>query len=114
MIQSNQLTSCYQNNKRLRSGKISHPLEADDSIEWILRAAMNKELQGYNIKIVPVTITYERQYDIALLTHELVSGKKVDYNLLQTVRKIYQMPANNLGKIFVKYQEPIQINNFLK
>jgi hypothetical protein len=64
----NQLTSCYQNNKRLRSGKISQPLEPDDSIEWILRAAMSDNLKNHNIKIVPVTITYERQYDSGLLT----------------------------------------------
>lgn len=113
MILKNQLTSCYQNNRRLRSGKISHPLEADDSIEWILRAAINPELSSYNIKIVPVTITYERQYDSALLTHEMISGKKVDYNAFQTIKRIYQMPSNKLGKIFVKYQEPIEVKSFI-
>lgn len=113
MILKNQLTSCYQNSKRVRSGKISHPLEADDSVEWILRATMNPELAPYKIKIVPVTITYERQYDSALLTHELISGKKVDYNAFQTIKKIYQMPSNTLGKIFVKYQEPIEVRSFI-
>jgi hypothetical protein len=39
---------------------------------------MSKDLQGYNIKIVPVTITYERMYDAELLTRELLAGKKQD------------------------------------
>lgn len=43
---------------------------------------MNKELQGLNIKIVPVTITYERMFDIELLTKELIIGKKTDFSLL--------------------------------
>ena len=44
VIAKYQITTVYQNSKRLRSGKVSQPLKANDSVEWILRAAKNKLL----------------------------------------------------------------------
>ena len=68
VLAANKLTTIYQNTKRLRSGKISQPLRADDSIEWILRAQKNPALQKFNIKIVPVSIYMDRIFDSSLLT----------------------------------------------
>ena len=44
VISKNQITSVYQNDSRVRSGKISEPLSADNSIQWLLRACKSRKL----------------------------------------------------------------------
>lgn len=87
---NNPITSIYQKNSRIRSGKISMPLEADDSIQWILRAIKNNpKLDRLNIYVAPVAINYERLFDTSLFGEELVTGKNVDINVFQSLNKIY-------------------------
>ena len=103
IINRDSITTLYQNCLRIRSGKISNPHKADESIEWILRSFENLKVRNYNIKIVPVSINYDRLFDSNLLVKEMLSGQFQDMNLYSFVRRIYNMPLNKLGKIFVKY-----------
>jgi glycerol-3-phosphate O-acyltransferase len=89
------------------------PLESDDSVEWILRSTKNPDLAALKLKVIPVTISYDRIFDSSLLIQEFISGKKSDMNLAQLLTQIYKMPSGKLGKIFVKYQEPIDINEYM-
>jgi glycerol-3-phosphate O-acyltransferase len=79
VVSINSITTITQNAMRLRSGKMSKPTMADDSVEWVLRACMN--LPKLNLKIVPVSIQYDRLFESSQLTNEIISGKLQDLNL---------------------------------
>ena len=95
---------------RIRSGKISSPIKPDESVEWILRAHQNLKSHKYDIKIIPVSIIYERLFDANLLASEMISGQFGELNLFQLLNIIYQMPRNKLGNVYVKYSEPIDLD----
>jgi glycerol-3-phosphate O-acyltransferase len=68
LILKNPLTVMSQNEVRSRSGKFSKPIVSDLSIMWLLQAA------GKTVHLVPVTINYERVFEINNLATEMVSG----------------------------------------
>jgi len=89
------------------------PLKPDAAVEWILQAHHNLGSHKYDIKVVPVSIIYERLFDASLLATEMVSGKFQNLNFLQLMLLIYKMPRNKLGNCYVKYSEPIDLNTFV-
>jgi glycerol-3-phosphate O-acyltransferase len=65
----------FQNDIRLRSGKISQPVVADLGILWLMQAyvtSMQKE--GKTVHLIPVSINYERVFEVRNLATEMVSG----------------------------------------
>lgn len=90
---------------------MSQPLKANDSVEWIVRAAKNTK---YNIKIVPISIMWDRIFDSTLFSHEVLSGKFEELTMYKLMRKIYEMPAGKVGKVYVKYSEPIDMTTYLE
>ena len=43
----------------------------------------------------------------------MISGKFDDISLAQLMSNIYNMRAGKLGKIFVRYAEPIDLNEYM-
>ena len=68
----------------------------------------------YDIKIIPVSIIYERLFDANLLASEMISGEFGELNLFQLLNIIYQMPRNKLGNVYVNYSEPIDLDQFVE
>ena len=64
-------------------------------------------------KIVPVSINYERLFDDNLLASEMISGKFRDISLFDLTKKITSLPPNKVGKVFIKYSEPIDLEHYL-
>lgn len=91
---------------------MSQPIKHDDSIEWILRAYENLKVKNINIKIVPVSINYDRIFDEALLANEMVTGEFYDISFYELIKKICNDPKNKLGKVFVKYSDPIDLREY--
>ena len=56
---------------------------------------------------------YDRIFDSGLFAQEILSGKFEDMNLLQLLKMMYQMPSDKIGKVFVKYDKPIEIFDYL-
>jgi len=66
----------FQNDLRLRSGKLNHPAEADLGILWLMQVYLTSLQQsGKTVNIVPVNINYERVFEVRNLAIEMVSGK---------------------------------------
>ena len=72
------------------------------------------KVKNLNFKIVPVTINYDRIFDEALLAQEMVTGEFEDMSTFDVFKKIVNGPKNKLGKVFVKYSEPIDLKNYLE
>jgi len=71
-----------------------------------------RKFKSENFKIVPVSINYDRIFDEALLANEMVTGKFEDISMIELMKKIFYDPKNKLGKVFVKYSEPIDLREY--
>jgi glycerol-3-phosphate O-acyltransferase len=65
------------------------------------------------VKIVPVSINYDRIFEASYLANEMISGKFQNLNLYELMRNISSQRRGKLGKIFVKYAEPIDLSDYL-
>ena len=83
------------------------------SIRWLLDAYTQLAGQNKNITLVPVTISYDRIYEQSNLAREMITGKRKNYNFAGTMRQMFFTPENSLGECFVKYLEPIDLENYI-
>lgn len=88
------------------------PLKPEESVEWILRSYQNLKSYKHEIKVVPVSIIYDRLFDAKLLSTELVSGEFQDVSFPELMYQIWKKPHNQMGNIYVKYCEPIDLYKF--
>ena len=75
VLQHNVITTLFQNDERLRSGKFNMPIFADNSIKLLLKSFKNLKKMKYDIRIVPVCINYDRVFEASNLSNEMISGK---------------------------------------
>lgn len=59
--------------------------------------------------LVPVMVSYDRIYEGLNISTEMINGEKRDYNFFTAVRKITSTGEDQLGNIYVKYLEPINL-----
>ena len=65
----------FQNSLRLRSGKLTKPAHADLAIQWLMQAYTTSfQKEGASVTLVPVSINYERIFELRNLATEMVSG----------------------------------------
>lgn len=110
LISDNQLLTVFQNANRLRSGKLSRQTQPDMSIRWILHAYQALTGVADKIVIVPVMISYDRIFEHANLSSEMISGEKLDYNLVTAMWNIFRRKENQMGDVYVKYLKPINVH----
>jgi len=68
----------------------------------------------YNVKIVPVCINYDRIFDSEFFASDILTGQyKPETNLMNIVYKILKKREGQLGKVFVKYAEPIDLDTYV-
>jgi glycerol-3-phosphate O-acyltransferase len=72
------------------------------------------KVSSCKFKIVPVSINYERIFDESLLASEIISGEFENITALGLFKKIFTMPKNKLGKVFVKYADPIDLDSYVE
>lgn len=107
------ITTIYQNDERIRSGKIPPPQNSDQAIKILLKSFENMRKLKYNIKIVPVCINYDRIFDSHYLANEMISGKFRHLNTPELMKRIYNKRKGKLGKVFVRYADPIDLSAYV-
>lgn len=83
ILENNPITTMFQNDVRMRTGKINMPLYPDQSIKILLKTCEKLRKSKYDIKVVPVCINYDRLFDSAYLSNEVVSGQFKNFNFAQ-------------------------------
>jgi glycerol-3-phosphate O-acyltransferase len=63
--------------------------------------------------VVPVCVNYDRLFDSRYLSNEIISGKFQNFNIAELMYYIYKTRPGKLGKIFVKYAEPINLYDYI-
>ena len=64
--------------------------------------------------IVPMMVSYDRIYEGLNIATEMMQGERRDYTLMSTINKIWSTSKNSLGHIFVKYLDPISLDQYFK
>lgn len=75
VVENNTITTIFQNDERIRSGKFTIPQTGEMSTRLLFHAYKKLNLLKYDIKVVPVCITYERLFEASYLSNEMVSGQ---------------------------------------
>lgn len=114
IIENNKITTVFQNNLRLRSGKLHHRVLPDMSVKWLLDTYITLSLANKNLTIVPVMVSYDRIFEIQNLSSEMVSGATRNLSFFEAINKIYNFKENQLGSVYVKYLEPLNVRNYLQ
>ena len=64
---------------------------------------------GTNLTLVPVMISYDRIFEHKNMAYEMINGSPREYNIVTALAKLYSEPADNLGQIYLKYLDPINL-----
>ena len=64
--------------------------------------------------IVPVMMSYDRIYESINLATEMINGEKRDYTLYTSLAYANKTRDNVLGHIYVKYLEPVNLEQWIK
>lgn len=59
-------------------------------------------------------VSYDRIYEHDNLANEMVEGERVDYSFLQSLREMSNSRPDEIGHIYVKYLDPIDLQQYLK
>jgi glycerol-3-phosphate O-acyltransferase len=103
----------FQNDLRLRSGKLNYPTIADISIQWLLQAyyqSMSKN--GKNVHIFPVSINYERLFEIRNVADMMVSTEARKLSVLDIKSKFDVHKGHRLGRTYVLFGKPISLMEY--
>lgn len=83
-------------------------------VKNILKSYHNLKIYKQNIKLIPVCINYERVFEEQYLTNEAITGIfNPETTFVSIMKKILTMKKGKLGKIFVKYAEPIDLKKYV-
>jgi glycerol-3-phosphate O-acyltransferase len=105
----------FQNDIRLRSGKLSQPTETDVGVLWMLQTYFtNMQQDGKTVHVVPVSINYERVFEVRNIAIEMVSGKVPRLSFLQLMNMLQVETKGKLGRCFVNYGRVINLREYLK
>ena len=82
-------------------------------IRWLLAAYQSLTSLSDKITIVPVMMSYDRIFEHINMSKEMISGNKHDFNALSSLRSIHGRKENQLGNVYMKCLEPVNIREFL-
>ena len=79
----------FSNDVRIRSGKFNQPTIADISVQWLLQAYLSSmQKEGKNVYVFPISINYERLFEIKNIADAMVSSKMKQVGLMDIKRKM--------------------------
>lgn len=74
--------------------------------------SMQKE--GKTVHLVPVSINYERMFEVRNLATEMVSGKVPQLSLMNLLGMLGAEKQGKLGRVFVNFGRVINLKEYLK
>jgi len=110
VIETNSITTVFQNDERPRSGKFSMPQRPDNMIKSLIKVSHQLKKMKISLKIVPVTINYDRVFDVNWFAEETMTGRlKPGTTMVNVMNKMMRMNRGKLGKAFVKYLDAVDV-----
>ena len=113
-VKNCRFTTLFHNSKRNTVGKFNLKHLPDYTIRMLLSALEDLKFNGIKVKIVPVSINYDRIIEGAYMTNETEGRDLMDNDKVHTFfQKIKALPQGKLGKVIVKYLEPVDLNQYV-
>jgi len=113
-IENNPITTIFQNDERPRSGKFNVPLYPDTMIKILIKTQRHLEKVKLKLKIIPVCINFDRVFDVDWFAEEVLKGKVTpDTTMIDVIGKAMNMRKGKLGKVFLKYADPIDLEDYI-
>jgi glycerol-3-phosphate O-acyltransferase len=90
------------------------PLYPDTSIKLLLKSYLGLKKFQYDIKIVPISIEYDRIFDSKYLSTQTHQGIfKPGTSLADVMKRIFLNRKGKLGKCMVKHADPIDLDEYV-
>lgn len=113
LMKNNCLIEVFMEQYRSRNGKIHRPSEVlfDEIVKVYLQTREN--IDRKDIKFVPITINYDRVHDGESFPLELLGESPQRDNFYKILQHFIAI-NKPLGKVVIKYCEPISLQSFLE
>jgi len=111
LISSSHILELFVEGKRQPSGKVTQSDNSlfDEIAEAFLEAS---DTQVSDLKVVPITINYERVFEGATFPFEL-TGETRSKETFQRMRLGFTGLSKNYGKVIVNFSEPLSFREFI-
>ena len=113
LLDQKELLSIFLEKSRSRSGTIQKPNEP--LFDCVVKNYLQNHASGQNkkdIKFIPISINYETVYEADTFPMELLGESKSPESLVRVLRQLLQF-KKNLGKVIVKYGDPISLAEYI-
>ena len=114
VIARNQVTTIFQNGERFRTSKLNRQSSSDMAVRWLLETYCNLNAIRETLVIIPVNISCDRIQESLNLANEMINGTKDYYTLYNIMQRARAMSKNEIGDVYVKYLEPINLHEYLR
>jgi len=103
----------FQNDVRLRSGKFNHPTVADISVQWLLQAYHSTvQREGKNVYVFPVSINYERLFEIRNIADQMVSNQVRNMGMFDIKSRFDKQKGHRLGRSYVVFGKTFSLREY--
>jgi len=92
---------------------MNQPVIPDIALNWLLQTHLTRNQNDKKVHLVPVSINYERMFEMRNLTTEMVSGTVPQLAPRHVVQKIRGFDKGALGKVYVLFGKPFTIEEYL-
>lgn len=114
LMDQNCLLQIFLEKKRSRSGKIQKPTE---ELFDLITTQHILQTPGFShkkdIKFIPITINYDTVYEGETFPLELLGEAKAKESLARILQYLSHL-NKKIGKVVVKYCEPVSLQTFLE
>lgn len=88
---------------------------ADIGVLWLMQAYLTSlQTDGKTVHLVPVSINYERVFEVRNLATEMVSGDVPRLNFMKLLNMLGAEKEGKLGRVFVNYGRVLNLKEYLK
>lgn len=84
------------------------------AVRWLLETYCNLNAIRETLVIIPVNISCDRIQESLNLANEMINGTKDYYTLSSIMSRARAMSKNEIGDVYVKYLEPINLHEYIK
>lgn len=111
IYKNNQIVEIFLDSRRSRNGKIT-PQSSYELVDVILKNYLRESGKKLDVAFVPVTINYDRVIDGEVFPQDLLGEKPFNEGLGAIIKQLNNT-KRKLGKVVVRYGEPLSLENML-
>jgi len=94
---------------------MAQPVQADLGVLWLMQSYLTSmQKDNKTVHIVPVSISYERVFEVRNLAIEMVSGEVPRLSFMKLLGMLRSEKEGKLGRAFVHFGRVVNVKEYLK